>query len=182
MEPRSNLRFSRTKYNVDNAKIIYSALKEAGIDLCVYLPDSFNREIQSLARNDTEITTVLSTREDEGLAICAGARIGGKRPCMIMEASGLGLSAGVLARPILLQRIGFLILVSHVPGLGEAHHYHSETRWLAGLPQFLGIPQFVLMHIEDARTMIRDAQVAIEGQKAPVVILLPKHISWSDDQ
>ncbi len=92
------------RYNIENARIIHSALKGAGINFVSYLPDSWNHQLLRLVLDDKELRTVACSREDEGIAIAMGAYLGGKKPAMIMEGSGYGLSGLVLARPGLLQR------------------------------------------------------------------------------
>jgi len=41
-----------------------------------------------------------------------------------------------------------------------------------------GIPYCSLMRIEDADTIIREAQLTVEGQKIPVAIMIPRHIYY----
>ena len=165
------------RYNIENARIIHSALKEAGINFVSYLPDSWNHQLLRLVLDDKELRTVACSREDEGIAIAMGAYLGGKKPAMIMEGSGYGLSGLVLARPGLLQRMPLLILSSHTSTLGEIHDYHGETRFVAEpILNALGIPHMLLMDIGQARTIIREAQMTIEGQLIPFAVLLPRHI------
>lgn len=56
--------------------------------------------------------------------------MGGKSPCMVMEASGYGSRAGVLAPICQIHYTPILILSSHVVGLGKMYYFHSETRYL----------------------------------------------------
>ena len=59
------------------SRIIYSSLRETGIDLVAYVPDSANYLIQRFAREDDSIISVAATREDDALAIAMGAFMGG---------------------------------------------------------------------------------------------------------
>jgi len=52
--------------SLEKAGIIYSSLREAGIDFVVYLPDSANYFVQRMATVDPRVTSVSVTREDEG--------------------------------------------------------------------------------------------------------------------
>jgi sulfopyruvate decarboxylase subunit alpha len=165
------------QYSMKNARTIVGALKAAGIDFVATLPDSFNTQVHKLIREDPDFTWVVATREDEAMAIAGGAFLGGKKPCVIMEASGYGNCAGYLARIAIVHHIPLLILSSHVPALGEMYYHHSETRYLAEpILKGCGIPYCTLMHIEDADTIIREAQLTVEGQKVPVAIMIPRHI------
>lgn len=167
------------QYSMKNARVIVGALKAAGIDFVATLPDSFNTQVHKLIREDPDIAWVVATREDEAMAIAGGAYLGGKKPCVIMEASGYGNSAGYLARIAIVHHIPLLILSSHVPALGEMYYHHSETRYLAEpILKGCGIPYCALMRIEDADTIIREAQLTVEGQKIPVAIMIPRHIYY----
>lgn len=171
------LRGGGVRHNVTNASILHQSLKDAGIDFVSIVPDSYFRELNRLLLADTDLRTVIATREDEGMAICAGAYLGGKRPCMVMEASGYGSGAGVLARICQIHHTPFLILSSHVSGLGEMYYFHSETRFL-GEPilRGIGIPFVVIYRIEDAPILIREAWLSVEGQRHPVAVMIPRHI------
>lgn len=166
------------RYNVKNARIIYDALKAAGIDFIAYLPDSWGYQLNKLIRQDPGMTSISVSREDEGMAICMGAFLGGRRPCMVMEASGWGLSGLVLSRPGLLQRMPLLILSCHVISLGEIHDYHGETRWAEPIVRALGLPYAVATDIQTLPRLIRETQATVEGQLLPAGIMLPRHILW----
>ena len=167
------------QYSMKNSRIIVDALKAAGIDFVATLPDSYNTQVHKLIRDDPAFKWVVATREDEAMAIAGGAFLGGKKPCVIMEASGFGNCAGYLARIAIVHHIPLLILSSHVPALGEMYYHHSETRYLAEpVLKGCGIPYCALMRIEDADTIIREAQLTVEGQKVPVAIMIPRHIYY----
>jgi sulfopyruvate decarboxylase alpha subunit len=177
--PEETQRGVAMQYSMKNSRIIVDALKAAGIDFVATLPDSFNTQVHKLIRDDPAFKWVVATREDEAMAIAGGAFLGGKKPCVIMEASGYGNCAGYLARIAIVHHIPLLILSSHVPALGEMYYHHSETRYLAEpVLKGCGIPYCALMRIEDADTIIREAQLTVEGQKVPVAIMIPRHIYY----
>jgi sulfopyruvate decarboxylase TPP-binding subunit len=167
-------------YNLENARAIYQALRDGGVDFAVYLPDSLLDPIEQLLEADPEVQTVVCAREDEGIAIAMGAYLGGRLPVALMEGSGLGLSGLILARG-LLMRTPLLLMASHTPALGERFDYHGATRLvgqatLAGL----GIPSVVLDDARLAPTLVREALLTLKGQKAPVGLLVPRHLVRSD--
>src|SRR5215211_9339798 len=100
---------TRVPYNLENARIIYEALRAAGIDFAAFLPDSGTFPVQQLMAADPGVTSVLCAREDEGFAIAMGAAFTGKRPVMLMEGSGYGMSGLILARG-LVQHTPLLIV------------------------------------------------------------------------
>lgn len=167
-------------YNLENARAVHQALRAGGVDFAVYLPDSLLDPIEQLLEADPEVQTVVCAREDEGIAIAMGAFLGGRLPVALMEGSGLGLSGLILARG-LLMRTPLLLIASHTRALGERFDYHGATRLvgqatLAGL----GIPSIVLDDPQRIPTVVHEALLTIKGQKVPVGLFVPRHISRSD--
>jgi len=171
------------RLSVDYARTIYTSIKGAGIDTMVYLPDSANYLIQRFASEDTDMLRVSITREDEGMAIAMGAFMGGRVPCVIMEASGYGLSYLALAWLAIQQRMATLIISSHTDGLGEPTDYHVCTRYVAEpLLRGMGIPHYTLMDVKDAPRLIKQATMTVRGHVFPVAIQLPRHVLWEDPE
>jgi sulfopyruvate decarboxylase TPP-binding subunit len=169
------------RLGVEYARTIYSSLKAAGINMTVYLPDSSNYLIQRFANDDPQMLSVSVTREDEGMAIAMGAFMGGKTPCLIMEASGLGLCYLALAWLGIQMRMATLILTSHTDGLGEYTDYHVCTRYVVEpLLRGMNIPHYTMMSIAEAPRLIKQATMTVRGQVFPVVIQLPRHVLWED--
>jgi thiamine pyrophosphate-dependent acetolactate synthase large subunit-like protein len=167
--------------SMEKARIVYSSLREAGIDFVVYLPDSANYFIQRLATADPQVTSVSVTREDEGLAIAMGAFMGGRNPALIIEASGLGLCTLAFAVLAHEQRMACLILYGHNFALGELRDVHACTRWVAE-PNLdaLRIPNLTLMDVKDAPLVIKQAWRTVRGQMCPVAVSLPLHVLWDE--
>lgn len=173
------LRGKGLRYNLQNARVLYEGLKEAGIDFVTYLPDTWLREVYKLIIADKEIKSIAVTSEDEGMAIAAGAFLAGKKPAVIMEGSGFGNSAGVLARFALVRHIPWLIISSHTGSIPEFAYYHSEERYLTEpLLRAMGIPFYILRNIEEAKRVLREAQFMVEGQVIPVAVLISGGLLW----
>jgi sulfopyruvate decarboxylase TPP-binding subunit len=83
----------------------------------------------------------------------------------------------VLVRPGMVQRMPLLIISSHTSSLGEQSYSHSESRLvIEPIIRALGIPYTILMRMEDAKMLIKEAQVMVEGQTFPAAVLIPRHI------
>src|SRR3990170_8930245 len=111
-----------------NASELKEAIKAAGINFVVYVPDSWNYLLQKKIIEDDSFVSVGVVREDEGMAIAMGAFIGGKNSAIIMEASGLGLSGLALGWLGAMQRMAVLIILSQTPALGEETEYEAGSR------------------------------------------------------
>jgi sulfopyruvate decarboxylase alpha subunit len=74
----------------DWPETMFRLMADSGIDLFAYVPDAGNKRLIECADASNEARTVLLTTEEEGLAICAGADLVGKRSVLCMQSSGLG--------------------------------------------------------------------------------------------
>jgi sulfopyruvate decarboxylase subunit alpha len=158
------------------AQTFHRALRSAGVDFAVYLPDSLLDPIERLLDADPEVETIICAREDEGIAMAMGASLGGKVPVALMESSGLGLSGLILARG-LLQRTPLLIIASHDRALGMQFDYHGATRMVGQATlDGLAIPYVVLHSREMVETTIREAVLTLRGQRIPVGLFVPRHV------
>ena len=169
-------RRSSPHYRAEAIEAFYDGFQRAGIDFVVYLPDTMLDGLEQLIVARGEISTYQCTREDEGIGMAMGSYLVGRKPVVMMEGSGIGLSGLILARGIV-QRTPTLLVVSHNSTLGERYDYHSATR-LVGEPilKALGIPYHVLFDPSQIRTVLVEAQHTVEGQKIPVGILVPSHV------
>ncbi len=60
-----------------------------------------------------------SNKEDEGMGLCAGAFMGGKRPAIIMQNTALGVTINTLATLTQFYRMPLPMLISYRGELGE---------------------------------------------------------------
>ncbi|VVB72482.1 Sulfopyruvate decarboxylase subunit alpha [uncultured archaeon] len=98
---------------------VYQGMKQAGIDFAASVPCINLQQLLHLVALDPEIKHVPVTREEEGVGLCAGAWMGGKRPALLMQNSGLGNSINALASLDLLYGIPLLLIISHRGIKGE---------------------------------------------------------------
>jgi len=77
----------------------YAALKAARITQVVYVPDAGHAHLISAAHADADMTTVVLTTEEEGIAFAAGAWLGGQRAVTLMQSSGVGNCINMLSLP-----------------------------------------------------------------------------------
>lgn len=99
---------------------IYRGLKSVGIDFVASVPCVNLQKLLTLIGNDPNIIHLPATREEEGVGLCAGAWMGGRRPALLMQNSGLGNCINALASLNMLYGIPLLIVISHRGGSGES--------------------------------------------------------------
>ena len=154
---------------------LYEGLKAGGADFAVYLPDSVLIKVVPVLAADPAIQTFACAREDEGIAMAAGAWLGGKLPVAIMEGSGVGYSGLALARAKL-QRTPMLLLASHTLALGEPYDYHGASCLSAeGVLRGLGIPYVLIHDVAQIRTAAEQALITVRGQKSIVALLFASY-------
>jgi sulfopyruvate decarboxylase alpha subunit len=79
---------------------VYAALKAAGVRQLCYVPDAGHARLIERAHADPEMTAVVLTTEEEGIAMAAGAHLGGGRAVLLMQSSGVGNCINMLSLPI----------------------------------------------------------------------------------
>jgi sulfopyruvate decarboxylase TPP-binding subunit len=167
-------------FHHDVARVLVDSLKANGVTFSVLLPDSVLHPVNELLLADADVQTVICSREDEGIAIAAGAGWGGCRSTVSMEGSAIGMSGLILARAVI-QRSPTLILASHSTVLGEKFGYHAATRAVTQpILDALRIPYHVIRDAGEIPHVVKQIIRTMEGQKIPVAILVPPFILVAD--
>jgi sulfopyruvate decarboxylase alpha subunit len=76
---------------------IYRVLKDAGVAQASYVPDAGHTKLIQLLHADPGITTTVLTTEEEGVALSAGAWLGGQRSVLLLQSSGVGNCINMLS-------------------------------------------------------------------------------------
>lgn len=154
---------------------IISALKEAGVDFVTTLTEANLHELVMGLAEERGIRHVPVTREEEGIGICAGAYLGGKRPAIVMMNAGFLLTSNALATVCIHPGIPVLLLIGHSGGLGEENPGHATVGMLTEpVLQALQIVYDKVGRFEDIRRAVLDAQTLARSSRRPVAILLNK--------
>lgn len=99
-------------------RTILQSLLKARIDFAVSVPDTLFAEVLERLES-VGIMHVPVTREEEGVGVAAGAYLGGKRPVILMQNSGLGNCLNALLSLNKTFGIPLLMLISQRGGRGE---------------------------------------------------------------
>jgi sulfopyruvate decarboxylase alpha subunit len=76
---------------------IYRVLKDAGVTQASYVPDAGHAKLIQLLHGDPKIATTVLTTEEEGIALSAGAWLGGQRSVLLLQSSGVGNCINMLS-------------------------------------------------------------------------------------
>ena len=69
---------------------VYRALKDAGVRQVAMVPDAGHSRLIRSFEADPETRLVTLTTEEEGVAMLAGAWLGGERGVLLLQSSGVG--------------------------------------------------------------------------------------------
>ena len=90
---------------------LYRVLKAAKLGHMAYVPDAGHSTLIELMNADPDIACNVLTTEEEGVAIAAGAALGGQRSVLLMQSSGAGNCINMLSLPIM-SRFPLLMLIT----------------------------------------------------------------------
>jgi sulfopyruvate decarboxylase alpha subunit len=76
---------------------LFDTLKRADIRQVGYVPDAGHSRLIALCKADPDIEDVSLTTEEEGVALAAGAWLGGQRAALLMQSSGVGNCVNMLS-------------------------------------------------------------------------------------
>ena len=151
---------------------VYQGMKRAGINFVTSVPCVNLQELLALVSGDPEIIHVPVTREEEGVGICAGAWMGGRRAALLMQNSGLGNSINALASLDILYSIPLLMIISHRGSKGESIIGQVPMGQLtAPLLDAMAIPHFSPQPGEAEET-VAQAWGQAAAARRPVAVLL----------
>ena len=76
---------------------LFETLKGADIRQVGYVPDAGHSRLIARCKADPDIRDVVLTTEEEGVAMAAGAWLGGQRAALLMQSSGVGNCINMLS-------------------------------------------------------------------------------------
>ncbi len=99
---------------------LYDLLRRHGVSQFAYVPDAGHSILIDRSLADPEVHSIALTTEEEGVALIAGADLGGARAVLLMQSSGVGNCINMLSL-IKGGRFPFLTLVSMRGDFGEGN-------------------------------------------------------------
>lgn len=158
---------------MDSSEAVYQGLKKAKIDFIVSLPCINLGKVLKLIEKDKKIIHVPVTREEEGIGICAGAFLGGKKTAILMQNSGLGNCINALASLYQLYAIPLVMIMSHrgtegEPIIGQVPMGVATPKILEAMDLQYFNPKTPI----EANQIITDSWNISKSQKSPVSVLL----------
>jgi sulfopyruvate decarboxylase alpha subunit len=99
---------------------VYDLLRQHKVTQFAYVPDAGHRILIDRSLADADVHSVALTTEEEGVALLAGADLGGARGVLLMQSSGVGNCINMLSLTSG-GRFPFLALISMRGDFGEGN-------------------------------------------------------------
>ena len=154
---------------------IVAGLKKAGIDFVATLPDEKMLEVIRAVERDRQLKHVPLCREEEGIGICAGAYLAGKKTAIIMQNAGFLNSCNALTTTSLQLQIPILMLIYYAGDIGD-RGFSTLGAVTEPVLQAMGFRSYLLRKPEVIDEVLAGAQMLADDSKKPVAVLLTKSV------
>jgi len=156
---------------------IHSLFRQHHIEFVSFVPDSGHKRLIELCQADPHMHTVTLTTEEEGVALAAGAFLGGKRAVLLMQSSGVGNCLNMLSLPRVCN-MPFVTLVTMRGEWGEFNPWQIPMG--QGTPAVLKATGTIVYRInapaEVTVTIDGALQVAFQSRQRVAVLLSQQFI------
>ena len=101
------------------SKKIIKNLKLGGVNFYLSVPCKLLANMIQILEKDNSVYYSSIPREEEGMGICAGAYLGKKLPCIMMQNTGIGNSVNAIVSLLQLYSLPVIFLISYRGTPGE---------------------------------------------------------------
>jgi phosphonopyruvate decarboxylase len=155
---------------------VAALLERHRFDFFTGVPCSLVEDVIAVLEQGSRAPYVAAVREDAAVGMAAGAWLAGRRPCVLMQNSGLGTSLNALASLSLMYGFPALIVVTWRGFEGKDAPEHILTGAITPrLLDLLGMPYRVLS-AETAAADIAWAAQEMDARMQPVAIIVPPRV------
>jgi len=155
---------------------VCAGLHAAGSRHVVYVPDNpLSHVVRILREGFPDVHTTLATREEEAFGIAAGLYLGGARPTVMLQSSGLGNSLNALTSLLLPYKIPALIVISMRGDTGEWNDAQVPMgRAARPICEAIGLPHATPDSAATTGEIVRLVGETAFGTRVPGACLLPR--------
>jgi len=145
----------------------------------VYVPDNpLSHVLRELSERYPDVRTTTATREEEAFGIAAGLYLGGKKPTVMLQSSGLGNSINALTSLLVPYRIPVTLVISM---RGEAGEWNAAQvpmgRAVPAICESIGIARVTIETADAAVDTVRRAAETAFETRLPAACLLPRRLT-----
>jgi sulfopyruvate decarboxylase alpha subunit len=155
---------------------VFTALRQARIRQVGYVPDAGHARLIELAHTAPGMRAVVLTTEEEGIALAAGAWLGGERAALLMQSSGVGNCINMLSLP-LNCRMPLLALVTMRGEWGEFNPWQVPMGSATpAVLERMGVQVRRADQPDEAAEMVAAAAALAFDSAVPVAVLLSQRL------
>lgn len=160
---------------------IYKVFKQTSIRQIAYVPDAGHTQLIKSCHADKNMRAISLTTEEEGVAMLAGAWLGGERGALLMQSSGAGNCINMLG---IIQECRFplLMLVTMRGEWGEFNPWQLPMG--QSTADILGRAGSVVQHVDDAsrvgETVFAGGQMTFSTGRAVAVLIGQRVVGFKD--
>jgi sulfopyruvate decarboxylase alpha subunit len=155
---------------------IYHALVEGDIRQVSYVPDAGHTRLINLLRATATIKTTVLTTEEEGVAVAAGAWLGGERAALLMQSSGVGNCVNMLSL-IASCRMPFLTIVTMRGEWGEFNPWQFPMgHATVGALEMMGVRTIRVNRVDELAETLSGAVAMTFEAEQPVAVILSQQM------
>jgi len=154
----------------------YDLLRQHNVTQFAYVPDAGHKFLINRSIEDPEVHSVSLTTEEEGVALCAGAHLGGAKGVLLMQSSGVGNCVNFFS---LMKhgRFPLLTLVSMRGDFGEANPWQIPMgQATQPVLEASGITCLVAERKDEVMDVMRAACTMVYQSEAQVAVLLSQKL------
>src|SRR2546423_13197851 len=154
---------------------VFDLLRRGGVTQFAYVPDAGHSILIDRSLADPDVRAIALTTEEEGVALLAGADLGGARGVLLMQSSGVGNCINMLSL-IKGGRFPFLTLVSMRGDFGEGNPWQFPMgQAVEPVLQAMGVLCLRIERPEEvAPTVAAALTMVFQGGSAVAVLLTQK--------
>ena len=137
---------------------LYNLLREHDITQFAYVPDAGHKTLINRSLTDPGASSIALTTEEEGVAMLAGADLGGARGVLLMQSSGAGNCVNILSM-IKAGRFPFLTLISMRGDFGEGNPWQMPMG--QALRPVLGAMGVICLDVDSPAEVLPTVEAAL---------------------
>lgn len=156
---------------------VHACLLRQRVRQVCYVPDAGHSQLIAAAHADPAMVATVLTTEEEGIALSAGAWLGGDRAVLLMQSSGVGNCINMLSL-MTVCRFPLLALITMRGEWAEFNPWQVPMgRATPGVLEAMGVTVLRIGHAEEAAEVVdAAASLAFDGDQQVAVLISQRMI------
>ncbi|MBH66869.1 MAG: phosphonopyruvate decarboxylase [Rhodospirillaceae bacterium] len=151
--------------------------KKHGVKTVGYVPDAGLTDLINSCEADNDIRSVVTTTEEEGIGLSAGAWLGGDKSAVLMQSSGVGNTVNAIASIISSCQFPLFMIVTMRGQYGESNPWQIPMgQAVEPVLKSLGVHVFEVETDEEATEAIEAGLKMAFVSNAAVAVLISQRL------